>query len=191
MVNHSPLDHLVIPHQPGEDRQTRRVGRSPACRSQRVGGQVKDRARPGVPSAALLPGGKQLVQLPVILVNDEDVPVSGGVCAALDRRVRRDRIGPRVTFVRVIERYGHFRLGAGDDDVRDPDRRAVPDGTEVRMETGIQADTGDQRVRVGIHRFLRDILVPGIVRRKHLHSGDGTATGRRRSGTSRRGRVVR
>ena len=66
------------------------------------------------------------------------MPVAGRARAALDRRVRRDRVRAGVALVGVVERHGHPGLRAGRGRVGDADRAAVPQaGAEVGLEPGL------------------------------------------------------
>jgi hypothetical protein len=146
MTDLSELHRLVVAHEAREDGQTGGVCRGPARGSQRVRGEVEDRAAAGGPPRAAIDGAgiEQLVELPVVAIDHENVPVAGRAGAAFDRRIRWKRVRAAVTFRVVGERHGDLRLRSGYDDIGNAIRRAVPHRAEIRVQSTIAA-TGDER----------------------------------------------
>ena len=117
---------------------------------------------------------EHLVELPRRRIDHDHVPVAGAIRAALDRRIRRNRVGARVALIVVVERHRNFRLGPAHEDVRDAVRRAIPDRAEVRVHlAGRPTAAVDERRRVGVHRLRGDVHVPRIIGRE-----DGSRSGR-------------
>src|SRR6185369_15694827 len=113
-----PIFHLLVAHQSRENRETRGVGRGPAGGAKRIGIEVEDGAGAGSPASVSRIGGIELVQFPVVAIDDQDVPVAGTPRATFDGRIGRDRVGPRITLVRVVEgdgalgrRPAHYDVG--------------------------------------------------------------------------------
>ena len=177
------LHRFVVAYQPREDWQARGVGGRPAGRPQ-VGVEIEHCARACVPvrAASARIRGEQLVQHPVVDVDDEDVTVAAALRSALDRCVCRNRVGSWIALVIVFERHGHARLRAAHDYVRYPVRRTVPRGAEVRMQIP-NAAARDQRVRVWIDGRIRNYGVPRVV------CGEGTPAFERCAGARVRVRV--
>ncbi len=149
------------------------------------------RARAGLPSAARgVPVERvQLVEDPVVAIDDEHVPIAvrveprPGSPPSIQPRLRLRLLGNRIAgrtarragvalLAVVDERHRHERLAAGHDDVRDPvdgvwigwiAGRAAP----VGMQPACAADVIDERLAVRIDRRLADVEVPPVVGRQH------------------------
>ncbi len=114
MGDHARLD-FVVAHQSGENRQASRIGGSPGIRPQRVGVQVEHSARTGIPARSDVAGMVQFIQLAVIFIDNQRMPVA----ARLNGRVGRKWIRAWIALVRRFgEVYGHKWLCAGNDDIR-------------------------------------------------------------------------
>src|SRR5882724_12975416 len=93
--------------------------------------------------------------------------IAVSVWSTFDGRVARHGVGAGVALAAIRSKtYRHQRLRAGHYDVRNAVRRPVPNRTKVRMQPVIDANAPDQIRRVRIHRRVRDVLVPRIVRRE-------------------------
>ena len=104
-----PGRHLVVPDEPGQDRQARRVRTGPASGSKRVRAEVPGGTAAGSPVVAEPPGIEQLEEATCVAIDHQDVPVAGRIRSAFDERVRRDRIADLVGLVVVVE--GDSRAG--------------------------------------------------------------------------------
>src|SRR5204862_5090875 len=91
MVDRAPLD-LVVTGEPGEDGEAGGIRRCPAGWPELVRAQAPDRARAGLPAAALGVQRVELVEAARRAVNDDRVPVAGRRAPALDLHVPRDRV---------------------------------------------------------------------------------------------------
>ena len=97
-------------------------------------------------SATNMPYGVELIQQEVVAVHDQHVSIAAGVTATLDGYVRWNGVRPRVTLIGILKRHWHARLIAVDDDIWDADRRALPDGAEIRVQPAVEADARDKRL---------------------------------------------
>ena len=79
-------------------------------------------------------GAVELIEKPVVGVQDEDVAITIAVRASFDGRIRRDGIGTAVALAIVLEGHRHPSLVSRYDHVGDAVRGAVPYGTEVRVQ---------------------------------------------------------
>ena len=154
---------FVVPSEPRKDRQSRRIGGGPTRRPERIRIQVEDRPRARRPAVARSGrvGCVQLVQDPVVPVDDQDVPVAAARASAFDRRVGGDGVRPRVALVGVVEGHRHLRRRPRHHDVRD----AVVGlgGSPVGMQAGREPDAGDEDVGRGVNRGGVHREVPGVV----------------------------
>ena len=168
VVDHALLHDLVVADEAGVDRQPGGVGGGPAVGPQGVRAEVEHRARAGLPrrAAALRVGGEQLVELARGVVDHEHVAVAVARRAALDRRVRRDRVRARVALVVVLEAHRHLRLAGADVHERDADRAAVPERAEVGVQLGRRPDARHPGGRAGVHGAGGDVGVPRVVGRE-------------------------
>src|SRR5262249_62192086 len=122
---------------------------------------------PGRPAGARALGAAELVEAAARPVHDQDVVIR----AALDLRVRRNRIRPLVALVRVLETDVGLRRRTGDDVVRDADRAPLPEaGAEVGVHRVVDPDRADDPGRARCDRQLVDALVPRV-----RGGGDGAA----------------
>ena len=192
---------LVPPQQPGQDRQPGGVGGGPAVGAELVVLQRPDRAGAGVPAPVAERRRVELVELALVLVDDDRVPVAVGVAAALDLGVPAERVLHVVALGGVVE--GHLRLLVLLAD--HGDRDAVVGAVAVRRpEVGVQVDIGrhvrEPGRRPGVHRQLarrrratscrpgtpssgcpRSASPgPGVRRRPERHSRHSRAAGPRR-----------
>src|SRR5687768_18457340 len=96
---------------------------------------------------------EELIQLPVVYIHDEYVPVTCRCGAAFNWRVRWYRIGTRIALVRVLERNGNSRVITAHCDVRNSDGTAEPGRSEIRMERCTASAGRDERRTAGIDRI--------------------------------------
>ena len=174
--------HLVVTDEARKDREPGRVRGSPGLRAPAVLLQVPRRAGAAAPLAR---GGVplelvELVENPVVGVEDEHVPVAADVRVArlapldpVDLRLRLvgDRVEgsplhrrevDTVALIPVLERDRLLRLAARDGaerDAVDPDGAGI--AAEVRMERDV-ADPGDERRGPRIDRSAGDVEVPPV-----------------------------
>ena len=95
--------------------------------------------------------------------------------AALDRRARRDRVGPLVALVAVVgEVDRHALLGLGHHLERDP----VGLGGEVGVQAGVEADRAHVGVGAGVDRRLGDVAVERVGGRQDGAAGDASCPAR-------------
>src|SRR5512136_760689 len=163
--------HFVETDQTRKNRKACRVGRGPSAWPERMRSQVEYGAGARFPaSIGLREAGKGFVEGAVVSVQHQHVTIPRGRAAALDRRVRRERIGTRVAFVRIIKNDLNPRLASGDDDMRDPDRTAGPYArAKIRVYALARPDRGDIGRGIRMHGQMIDPGVPDVIRRK-----DGT-----------------
>jgi hypothetical protein len=109
---------------------------------------------------------KELVEDPVIAIEDQHVSVAVRLGAALDRGVGGNGIRAGVAFVLVLKLDRDLRLLARHDDVRNAPGLAVERRAEVGVKLFRFADARDQGIRIRVHRLIGDVLVPRIVRRQ-------------------------
>ena len=77
--------------------------------------------------------------------------IAGRGRATLDRRVRREWVRARITFIGPVGKiYWNALLAARYDLIRKADRFVVPKGAEVGMESGRTPDNGYQICGIGI-----------------------------------------
>ncbi len=128
---------------------------------------------------------KELVEAAITSINHNHVTVFRCALPALDRRVRRNRIGPWIRLGGVAEPHGDLFLAAGDRGKRYPDGSSLPPpGTEVGVQTLIEADACDNGVRTRVEGELVNPPVPRVVRGKdgaarRAGQGPGTRFGAR------------
>src|SRR5262249_25048713 len=135
VLNGRLVDALVIADEARKDRQPSRIGGRPLGGTNLVLRQVPYRAAVSFPAGpAKWKRIEEFVQDPRVAVEDDNVPVAFRPGAALDRRVRRDRVGAWITFIGDQELDRHFRLIPSDDDVRNADRSAFPFSAEIRVK---------------------------------------------------------
>ena len=67
---------LVVAHQAGQDRQPGRVGRRPAVGPPAVRVHVEERARAGLPLAAVVEDVVQLVEMRFVAIDDQQVAIA-------------------------------------------------------------------------------------------------------------------
>ncbi|CAB4687214.1 unannotated protein [freshwater metagenome] len=155
---------LAPAQQPGQDRQTGRIGRGPPLRAQRVRRQVPDRAGAGLPPRALLAGVPGLVEPAAVFVDDHGVPVAVGGATALDPGVLAEGIPHPVALIGVLEADLDARVAGRDDGDRDAVVRPV---AVRRPEVGVQVDVArhvrEPGVAARMHRQRRDVRVPPAV----------------------------
>ena len=182
-----PARRLVIPHQTRKYRQAGRVGTGPA-RLRRgphvVAVQVENGTARGAPAAVRLGVAVAgLVKAVVVAVDHDHMTVARAGRAAFDGSIGRDGVRPRVAFGRVVgKHHRHARLAALHHHIRDADGRALPQArAKVREQAPVQADTGDQVVRVGIDRAAADVGVPRVVGRKGHRAVQRRAHAQRRT----------
>ena len=158
-------DHLVVAHEAGVDGEAGRVGGGPVVGAERVGREVEDGARPGVPggAAALRVGGEELVELAGGVVDHDHVAVAVARRSALDRCVAAGSgTGPGSLSLVVLEAHRHLGLAGADVHERDADRRVVPERAEVRVQLGRRPDARHPRRRAGVHGRGGDVGVPCV-----------------------------
>src|SRR6202011_2017582 len=69
--------NLLVTDQSGQDWQPRRIGRGPGRRTQGIAADVEYRSRAGVPAGVgVRVGGEELVELAVVPVDNQNVPVA-------------------------------------------------------------------------------------------------------------------
>ena len=105
-----PVD-LVVAHEARQDREPAGVGGSPALRPAVVGVQVEEGARVRLPLRAVPPDVVELVEIPVVAVDDQHVAIDvarvvdvSGVAALDPVRLRDRRVGNRIEGVRDVAR---------------------------------------------------------------------------------------
>ena len=109
--------HLVVAHEPREDRQAGRVGRCPAGRAEGVRVEVPDRPRAGRRARRAVLRVVELVEGARRRVDHDGVAVARGLLPAFDGRVGTEGIGPGIALVGVLEGDGHQGLRRGHDGV--------------------------------------------------------------------------
>ena len=141
-----PDSDFIVTDQTGENGQPSRIGRGPPIRAQGVGAQIVDSPRAGLPGAIRLGvGAPGLVQLAMIAVHDQDMPVAAALRSTFDGYIQRDGVGTGVAFVGVLKADRHHWLGPRDEGEGDADRTAVP---QPRAEIGMQVGVGANAVNV-------------------------------------------
>ncbi len=184
-------EHFVIPDEPRKNRESRGVCGCPSVRPPRIRGEIEERPRAAPPLRAVIENVVQLVQMPIVAVDDEQVAIArrsqiniAGL-AALDPVGQRDRlVGNRVerkagagrvvhavALARVLKDDRLLWRRPVDDDVRHPivlhaARRHV--AAKVGMDAAHRAvvDEADVGAGVRIERCGRDVGVPPVVGRK-------------------------
>ncbi len=188
MSNRLGAEQLVVARKPGQDGQPGRVGTGPAVGPAVVARHVEHGARLGFPPvlAAVPMSAVQLVEKPVVAVDEDQVPVAPGVdiarLAALDVARRgpgrgRNRVAGRASRRAIVAlvtvRHPGDRdegLGARHADVWHPVGRrgigrVVGRRPPVRVDA-LVADPGDVGRAVGIEGCLADVDVPPVVGRE-------------------------
>jgi len=79
----------------------------------------------------------------MIAIDDDHVAITCGIRSAFDGRIAWNWVRTWITFISVIKRHRHEWLSAGDDDVRNTERSAIPVRAKVRMQTGGRSNCGD------------------------------------------------
>ncbi|MEA2417227.1 MAG: hypothetical protein QOI58_3884 [Thermoanaerobaculia bacterium] len=177
--------HLVVADQSRKDRQPRGVGARPALGTACVRIERERCAGACRPVRSGPVQRVELVQHPVVAIDEQHVPVAIGVRIVarqsafdpllLRLRLLGDRIARRtsrrgdVAFNVVVEGHGKQRLRAGDDDERHPvDRRRgiAAVAAEIGMHAAGRADVGDECAAVRIDRRRADVRVPPVAGRK-------------------------
>ena len=149
--------HLIPPHEAGEDRQSRRVGRRPRRRSQVVrvrAVQREDRAAAGRRLAAVPIRAVQLVERARVAIDHQRVPVG----PVLDVGVGSERVRTRIALVRVAEVDVHLLVRIVDHVERHP----VRGRPEVRV----------QQRRTRMHRRLPHLALLRDGELRHVHVPD-------------------
>lgn len=116
---HLPRCNLIIPNQPRQNRQPRRIGAGPAIGPQSVAVQIKNSPRAGVPAPIRLRVSRpHFIKIAICRINNQHVPVSGAAWPAFNGGVGGDGIRARVAFPRIIKRDAngwraahHHRIG--------------------------------------------------------------------------------
>ena len=124
-----------------------------------------DPASHPLPSRAT--GREQLEEPGVAAIDDQNMAITAGVRASLDRSVRWNRVGPGVALIGILKRDGHFRLACRHHRVGDSTRVPLIDGAKIRMKRFVQADSMEDLPRPGIDRQAGHILVPGVIVREN------------------------
>ncbi len=106
---------------------------------------------------------KQLVELPVVLIEHQHMPVALRLRPAFDVGIRRNGIRPRIALIRVFKSDGHLRLIAAHDVIRNPSRLPLPHHAKVLMQPRLRADGRNDRIAQRIDLVLRHIAVPFII----------------------------
>jgi hypothetical protein len=171
-------ENLVIAKQPCENRQPRRIGRSPCRRPQIVREQVENRARIGFPARRLRKRSIQLVQNAVVDIHRNGVPVARTVRTAFDRGIQRHCVRPRIALARPLKCGRVLQLRRWNGNERNPDRPAVPHPRpKVRVYAPGRPNRGDVRRRTWRNGQLIDRRVPDIVRWEHWARSDHWLSG--------------
>ena len=156
--------------QPREDRQAGSVRRRPAAWPHLVAAEVPDRARARAPrtTTVLWVGEVELVQPAAGAVDEDHVTVPLAGAATFHRGVWRDRVGPAVGLVGVLEADRDALGRGGDSSIRNPDRRAVVvAGAEVRVRARTAPDRGDDGIGTRVQRKAVDATIPVAALREH------------------------
>ena len=85
-------EHLVVAHETGQNGQTRGIGRRPAVRPAAVDVQVEECPRPRVPPGAVEEHVVQLVQMPRVAIDDEQVTIAGAALIDVAGRAALDKV---------------------------------------------------------------------------------------------------
>jgi hypothetical protein len=104
---------------------------------------------------------KQLVELPVVFIEHQDVSVALRLWTAFDGGIRRDRIRAGITLIRVFKGDGHLWLIAADNVIRNPAGLTFPPQAKVLM----QPRFCDDGIAQWIDFVFGDIAIPFIIRR--------------------------
>ena len=180
-------ESLVITNQSGQDRQARGIRGRPALGPPAVGVEIEECPRARLPARAGPAQVEQLVEVPVVAVHDQHVPIAGrpGISrgAALDperfcnglyrngierKALARGVVHTIALFV-IVEDHGHLGLvGAHDHERHAVD--AVDDSgiepAEIGMQTVRRANEVDEVAGTRIHRGRADIEIPPVIRGK-------------------------
>ena len=213
MVDLARAEHLVVPHESRENRQARGVGGCPAVWPAVVSRLVEEGAGACVPGRAVEEDVVQLVQMPVVAVDDDQVAI--GLAAKVDvgrrpafnpmrlggrlHRNRIERVTPAgcvvdaVAFTPIQERHADLWLGAVNHDVREAVRVDAARGN-VAAEVGMQApaaavvDERHESRRACVDRRGGDLGVPPIIGgEERKRARENAARLRRRKGCRGKG----
>ena len=106
---------------------------------------------------------KQFVELPVVLIEHEHVPIALRLWAAFDMGILRNGIRPRITLVGIFKTHRYLWLITADDIIRNPSRLALPHDAKVLMQPRLRADGRNDQIAERIDLVFGNIAIPFVI----------------------------